>query len=295
LALKVGIRVSIALAIIACGLSFVPAMASAATGAISGTVTAASGGAALRGIEVCAYEVVSEEEACIFTSASGEYTISGLAPGSYKVEFWPHAEGLNFNTQYYNDKPSFAMAETVTVIGGVTTPNIDAQLHEGGRIAGTVTDASTHAGIGGIVVCALESIGEAGGCTLTATTGQYVIAGLPSGAYEVVFAPNFEEGPPGPYITQYYNGKPTFATADLVSVTVPATTFNIDAALAKRPTTTVPTISTPPVIAPTTAPAPVAKPKPLTCRKGFRKKTVAGKAKCMKIHRHRRHRQPHRH
>jgi Carboxypeptidase regulatory-like domain len=285
-----------ALAITACALLFVPAMAGAATtGAISGTVTAASGGAALKGVEVCAYEVVGEEEACILTSASGEYTISGLAPAEYKVEFWPHREGLNYITQFYNDQPTFGAADSVPVTAGVTAAPINAQLHEGGRIAGTVTDASTHAGVGEIIVCAFESISEEGACVLTATGGQYTIAGLPSGSYEVVFAPNFEEEElPGTYITQYYNDKPTFATANLVPVTAPGgTTSGIDAALAKRPLPKVPTISVPSVIAPPPVPAPVA--KPLTCKKGFKKKTVAGKARCVKVHHHRRHRQPHHH
>jgi hypothetical protein len=297
LALRASIGVSAALAVTACALLLVPTAASAATtGSISGTVTAASGGAALKGIEVCAYEVGGEEEACILTSPSGEYTISGLAPGSYKVEFWPHGEGLNLITQYYNDQPTFAAAEEVTVTAGATHAEVNAQLHEGGRIAGTVTDASSHAGLGEIFVCAFESISEEGACAFTAAGGQYTIAGLPSGSYEVVFAPQSkEEELPGTYITQYYNDQPTFATANLVSVTVPATTSNIDAALTKRPAATVPTIPAPPVVAPAPIPAPVAKPKPLTCRKGFKKKTVAGKRKCVKVHHHRRHKQPHHH
>jgi hypothetical protein len=272
----------------------VPAAASAAplTGSISGTVTAASGGAALKGIEVCADRVGGEGEACTLTSASGEYLISGLVPGSYKVEFWPHGGGLNYTTQYYDDQPTFSAAETVFVTAGATVPNVNAQLHEGGRIAGTVTDAASHAGLGEILVCALESISEEGVCALTGAGGQYTIAGLPSGSYEVVFLPDFEEkGLPGAYINQYYNNKPSFATANLVSVTAPGgTTSGIDAALARRPLPKIPTISLPP------APAPVAKskPKPLTCKKGFKKKTVKGKARCVKKakrhHRHRRHR-----
>ena len=290
------IRVSAALAITACALLLVPAIAGAVTtGGIAGTVT--SGGTGIKGIEVCAYEVGGEEEACILTSPSGEYTLSGLAPGSYKVEFWTHREGLNLITQYYNDQPTFSAAEAIPVTAGAPVPNINAQLHEGGRIAGTVTDASSHAGVGEINVCASESISEEGACALTAPGGQYTIAGLPGGSYKVEFLPDFEEeGLPGSYINQYYNDQPSFATADLVPVTAPGgTTPGINAALVKRPAATVPTISVPPVIAPAPVPAPVAKPKPLTCKKGFRKKTVAGKTRCIKKrakhrHRHRSHR-----
>jgi Carboxypeptidase regulatory-like domain len=288
---KVGIRVSAALAITACVLLLVPAIAGAVTtGGIAGTVTAASGGAGVKGIEVCASEVVGVEGACVLTTSStGEYTISGLAPGSYIVEFWTHREGLNLITQYYNDQPTFSAAEAVSVTAGATVPNINAQLHEGGRIAGTVTDASSHAGVGGIFVCALESITEEGACALTAPTGQYTIAGLPSGSYEVVFE---GEELPGTYITQFYNDQPSFATANLVTVTAPGGTHSgIDAALVMRPLPKVPTVSLPPVVAPVLPP--VAKPKPLTCKKGFQKKMVRGKATCVKKkakrHHHRRH------
>jgi hypothetical protein len=298
--LKAGMRIASVLAIVASGVLLAPVSALAAplTGAISGTVTAASGGAALKGIEVCAYEVVGEGEACILTSPSGEYTLSGLAPGSYKVEFWPHREGLNLITQFYNDQPTFAAAEEVTVTAGATHAAVNAQLQKGGSIAGTLTDAATHAALAGVFVCALEPVAEEFLCALSGASGQYTIAGLSNGSsYRVEFGPEFEEETaPGTYITQYFNDKPSFATADLVPVTVPATTFSIDAALAKRPAAKVPTISVPPVVAPAPAPAPVAKPKPLICRKGFKKKTIAGKAKCLKVHhRHRRHSQPHHH
>ena len=298
--LNAGIRTSAVLAIAAFALLLVPAGASAATtGSISGIVTAASGGAALKGIEVCADELGGEEETCILTSASGEYTISGLAPGSYKVEFWSHREGLNFITQYYNNQSTFSGAEAILVMAGGNVPNIDAELHEGGRISGAVTDASSRVGLGEIFVCAFESISEEGACTLTAASGQYTIAGLPSGSYEVVFAPEFDEQEEGPgtYITQYYNDKPSFATANLVSVTAPGgTTAGIDAALVRRPLPEIPRISVPSVIAPTPIAPPVAKSKPqsLVCKKGFQKKAVRGKVSCVKQarrhHRHRHHR-----
>lgn len=291
---KESIRISAALAITACALLFVPATALAATGSISGTVTAASGGAALKGVEVCAYEVEEEEEeGCALTSPSGQYTISGLFPGEYKVEFWPHREGLNYITQYYNNKSTFATAEAVTVTSGETSSGVNAQLQVGGLLTGTLTDAATHAALPGIFVCAFEPTIEEFICAQTGAGGQYTIAGLPSSSfYRVEFGPEFEEQvAPGSYITQYYSGKSTLAEANPVAVTAPATTAGIDAALARRPAAKVPTILIPPVV----TPAPVAPPtrKPIACKKGFKKKTVKGKARCVrnaKRHHHRHHR-----
>ena len=292
---KASIRIASALAIVASAVLFVPVAASAAplTGSIAGTVTAASGGAPLKGIEVCAYESASEEfeENCTVTSASGEYLISGLAPAEYKVEFWPHREGLNYVTQYFSNKSTFAAADPVTVTAGTPHTGVDAQLQKGGSIAGTLTDAATHAPLAGVFVCSLEPVAEEFLCALTGASGQYTIVGLPNGSsYRVEFGPEFEEETaPGTYITQYYSAKPTFATANLVAVTAPAITAGIDAALAKRPLPITSAISLPPPPVP-----PVAKPKPLSCKKGFKKKTVKGKPTCVRKakrhHHHRRHR-----
>ena len=285
--LKAGIRVAVVLAIATFGAISIPgtALALPPAGSISGTVTAASGGAPLKGVEVCAYEVEEEVEvSCAFTTLpSGEYTIAGLAPAEYKVEFWPHGEGLNYVTQYYNGKSSYATAEAVTVSAGFVTPGVSAQLQKGGSIAGTLTDASTHAPLAGIVVCALEPALEETVCASSGVSGQYTISGLPSSSsYRVVFSPELEAGKLPAYVTQYYSGKLTFAQANLVAVTVPAITSGIDAALSARSAPQVPIISPPPVLAPVMPLVPVKKHKTVICKKGFKKKTVRGKAKCVK-------------
>ncbi len=57
-------------------------------GGITGKVTKEVGGAAIEGIQVCAQPVSGMGFGnCAPTNSSGEYRISGLAIGSYKVEF----------------------------------------------------------------------------------------------------------------------------------------------------------------------------------------------------------------
>ncbi len=212
-----GLALAVALVLV------VPASALAA-GSVSGTVTAASGGAAIANVEVCAEGVgASEGFGCDVTAADGTYSVAGLPSGSYKVEFWPPEEA-NLVAQYYNGKPTWSQATPVVVNDGADTPNIDAALAEGGRIAGHVTDSASKVGIQGILVCASLVNEEIGRCAETASGGGYTIAGLPNGSYEVFFF-----GEEGEYLSQIFHGN----QKELVPVTVGSTTSNVDAALDK--------------------------------------------------------------
>jgi hypothetical protein len=220
-------------------LSVAPSALAMGTGSITGTVTEFSTPHnAIEGIEVCTSPVHAENPSpesfkCEKTNPMGDYTISGLPVGEYRVQFSaPSGSSLNYITQYYDGKPSLREAGTVSVTTGITTPNIGAELKEGGRISGTVTDASTHAAIKGIEVCAFaESVGSYK-CTTTEPNGGYAIAGLPEGAYDVEFASPFSPFETGlDYVTQYWDGKSLASEANTVSVTVGSTMSGIDAQL----------------------------------------------------------------
>lgn len=231
---RIGVVLLAALIMVACGLLLAPSMAGAAVGgSIHGTVTDTSH-AAIKGASVCAYEVSGEElgESCEKTNTAGEYTISGLTSGKYVVGFYAHSGGLNYITQYYEDEPSFGAADEVSVTTGATTSGIDAEMEEGGEIEGLVTAAVGGTPIEGVEVCALEPEGEFSfvSCALTNASGEYMVAGLPTGKYRVEF---WASGETLDYITQYYNDKPSLEAAGEVSVTVGAITHSVDAAMAK--------------------------------------------------------------
>ena len=142
---------------------------------ITGRVTAASSGGALAGAEVCAVNSGSETFliGCGLTNSSGEYTITGLAKGSYEV-FFLAPEGSQYLAQVYNGKQTSKAATKVEVVTGNTYPGINAALQVGGRIAGRVTAADTGGPIGGVRVCAEGSLeGETigGQCARTALAG----------------------------------------------------------------------------------------------------------------------------
>ncbi len=215
------------------------------SGEISGTVTDALSTNPIKGIEVCAFPLSSEDEnlECVKTDIDGEYTITGLPSGEYEVGFAsPFNSALNYVKQYYNDQSNFVHANPVSVTSPGITTGIDAQLSEGGRISGRVTDASTGAGIGNALVCASTPGEMQGGCTIAEASGEYITPPLASGGYHVEFF-----GGRG-YVNQYYNGHAAPGEANLVFVTAPNTTSGIDAALQPSIVLAPPVNSTPPAV-----------------------------------------------
>jgi Carboxypeptidase regulatory-like domain len=203
-------------------------------GQIAGKATGAEGGGH---VEVCAYEGAEEFSSnCASTNAAGEYTISRLASGDYKVRFSRGDEGPNYAPQYYNDKSSLVEGEAVAVTAGSTTAGVDAALSAGGQIAGKVTAASGGAALANIKVCAEEAGGFEffGDCATTNAGGEYTIMGLASGKYMVSFSGStcgIDSCAPQNYLDQFYKEQSSFAAAEEVMVAAPQTTEKIDAAL----------------------------------------------------------------
>jgi hypothetical protein len=199
---------------------------------LTGTVWSSETEKPIAGIEVCAYEASGEGlfGECAKTESRGEYTITGLTAGEYVVEFSsPSNSGLNYVTQYYNEKSSVSEAGVVFVGTGSLTPGVDARLREGGRIAGQALDASSRHAIKGIEVCAFATQSESVGCAITGAGGEYTIAGLAHGQYAVEFSSPIEGGLD--YVTQFFDGKTSPSEANTVSVEEGGTQSGIDVAL----------------------------------------------------------------
>lgn len=247
---------------------------------IEGTVTDSVSKAGIGDVSVCAWSETEEELGCGWTNGSGEYRIGGLVDSEYEVRFWA-VEDPDYVIQYYDGKTNWEEATLVPAAVGSPATGIDAELFKGGRIAGTVGSAANGQPLSGIAVCAREAGGEyAGYCDFTNGLGRYTLLGLPTGSYGVEFSPEFEGLPPDVYPTEYYDDKPTLAQAQLVAVTAPLTTSGIDALLGAPPASVVlsPVISTLPTGKPIEK-----KPKPKKCRKGFKRKKVKGKSRCVRI------------
>jgi hypothetical protein len=131
-----------------------------AGGQISGTVTNASiTHPGLVRLKVCATQVVGtaheyeeyEGGGCAYTNSGGQYTISGLGSGVYKVEFNGYMCTIPkkgeeecpevYVTQYDRGKQTHKQAETIAVTTGTNTGGLNESLRE----AFPTTPASTAA------------------------------------------------------------------------------------------------------------------------------------------------------
>ena len=219
---------------------------------MSGTVGAAAGGGDLAGICVSAFPVGGTTSAgtADTSAADGTYTVEGLLPGSYYVEFSAGSCGGSFVTQWYNGTPtgassiSGALAVAVTVVSAATS--INAAMAVSTSISGTVT-AVSGTDLANMCVWAYPVGGGAAEKTTTALDGVYMISGIAAGSYDV----EFYTYPCGGrnYVAQWYNDTPTGessmseALAVAVTVASPATGINAEMALIDviTPSTNAPT------------------------------------------------------
>ncbi|HVV90010.1 MAG TPA: carboxypeptidase-like regulatory domain-containing protein [Solirubrobacterales bacterium] len=266
--------------------------APAFAGSISGTVTDSSNGRPLVGAQACALRTENGPRSCATTGSGGTYEIGNLIPESdYSVFF---SAGPNYVSQYWQEESSFADRDTIDITGGDAT-FVDDSLPEvaPARISGRVSARKTGSPLGEIRVCALGATQtEVVGCAQTASDGSYALS-LPFGSYKVSFnEPQLEHFNPL-YLSQYWEGQASFTAATTIALPGPEARAGIDAQL-QMPGEGTETVASPPPPSAggsppaVTAPAGAGKPTASTCRKGFRKKKVKGKVRCVR-------RQPHHH
>ncbi len=196
---------------------------------ISGTVYSTSG-SPLPGICVYLYAAggARTADAGVCTDAHGNYTMAVDNPGSYDVAFYDPLG--RYATQWYGGASTQAAATTVSVVAGQTLTGIGASMPsvDGTAIAGTVTDAATHAPIAGVCVYLYAAGGartsDPGTCTNAA--GNYVMAVANPGSYDVAFFDPF-----GRYFTTWSGGSTTQAGATAVSVVSGQVTSGAGAAM----------------------------------------------------------------
>lgn len=254
-----------------------------AGGGIEGTIDRAADGAPVEGALACAWTITGEEfGGCAEADSSGEYSLKGMPAGEYEVEFWAEEQG--FLSQFYDHKTNWWEADPVIVSLGATATEIDADLLPAAKVEGTVRRASTGAPLSEVEVCAWSTDSEWLRCDYPSGDGHYSIVGLPPDVYKVEFWP-FEEDLP----IQYWDHKASWEAANVLPLNGGSVATGIDADLGSPPSA--PSVAVPPIAGP--APAPTTKPPVhrLRCKKGFRKKRVRGKVRCVKRkkHKHRRH------
>ena len=127
------------------------------------------------------------------TDANGDYDVTGLVDGTYRVEF--QDDSRTHVREWYADAATLTLADDVVVGKSQTVADIDADLVAAGRIGGTVT------GPDGLPVAQVmvtpywlvggtwEFVGEdlIDLFIYSDSSGRYEVKGLPAGVYRLEF------------------------------------------------------------------------------------------------------------
>lgn len=158
------------------------------TGTISGSVVTDDANAwPVSSLRVSAYRLVGgtwQQEASVFEPSSGTYEITGLTPGSYRIEI-VNQSGY-YKSEWYADAPTLETATDLAVTdGGTVTAN--AALTPSPQITGWVNDGEGH-GLDFIGVRAYRLVDGTWKHEWGATSepsGLYRIGNLTPGTYRV--------------------------------------------------------------------------------------------------------------
>jgi hypothetical protein len=191
---------------------------------IAGTVTG-TGGVPLASVCVEAYDAGGSGSTAVAqttTNGSGAYKLTPLVGGDYKIRFRDCAFHPSYVEEWFDDKSDFAGGNVVTVAPGEDLTGKDAQLVQGGHIAGRVTDGSNP--IQNICIRATQDTAgpsPAFAIAYTASNGTFNIAGLPTGEYVIEVTDCYDVGE---YIGEYWDDKTSSIAANRVGVIVGSTT-----------------------------------------------------------------------
>jgi hypothetical protein len=263
-------------------------------GSITGSVSDETTDEPIAEIEVCAIDSQGLSQRCVLSGDDGTYALHGLRSGNYNVEYegWNR---VNYLTEFYEDTDVWAQAVDLTVSAPETVSGIDAKLAPGAQILGHVSEVGTGVPLEGLEVCAEDVAGgEGGACAWTDSAGDYAIRSIPAGTYVVGFAIEYLPFA-GRTAAQWWKGASSPEEATVLTLTPPQTMTGIDAQL-EGFTYPVPETGQPEETGSEPAQVlflPVVGRQPLPkCRKGFHRKLVKGKKRC--VRKHRRH-HPRRH
>jgi Carboxypeptidase regulatory-like domain len=198
---------------------------------ISGIVTSAATHAPLGGVYVRVSNYVDDflpnvANTDVQTAPDGSYTLIGLPPGTYDVDFSPPYPS-NYIGEYYNQQTNENKATPIALTAGATKSGINAALPTGGEISGKVTNAQGQP-LANVEAFVVDTGGEFWGSAYTAADGTYTIAQLPTSSS---FRVGFDVAEGSPYADEYYSGTAAIDTARAVPVTQGLQTSNINASL----------------------------------------------------------------
>ncbi|WP_461050906.1 beta strand repeat-containing protein [Terrabacter koreensis] len=183
-------------------------------GAISGRVTTSDGSAGIADVVVQAAPVGTDTWSSTTTDVDGNYTLGGLAPAAYVLQF--DGQFLGFQTPWWSSTSPSGVATRdaatpITVGAGATVSGRDITMAQAGSITGTVVDQSNAPVADARVdIWSADPAVTDTAFAVTDIGGNFDSMGLPAGHYIVRVTPPAGSG----LATQYYDTafSPTTAT-----------------------------------------------------------------------------------
>ena len=198
------------------------------TGAITGTVTGELK-QPLQDILVTAY-YKGQNGSWLFTkntstNALGQYTLSSLPVGTYRISFADERVPKLYVDEFYNHVPELAQATDLVLSVNTVLSGIDSQLTKGAQVMGSITNRAGTP-ITSIYVETVETTHGHSSFTYADPTGAFHISGLRAGAYTLYFD---DIRPRKLYQSEYFNGATNLIDADIITLTTAQirTNFNI--------------------------------------------------------------------
>jgi hypothetical protein len=196
---------------------------------ISGSITGPDGLTPLEGIEASAMIWDGGEWSWLawgFSDTNGNYTITGLPAGNYRVEF-RDSTGL-YASELYDDAMPWEATE-IAVSYNTAIQGVDASLGLASHIAGTVTGSGGSPPLEYIEVAAYIWSGSEWvfmDWADTDSNGDYAIGGLPPGIYQVDF---FDYD--GIYAYEVFNDAPMLGLGSSIVLSAGQTVGNINVSM----------------------------------------------------------------
>lgn len=191
---------------------------------LTGKVTR-TGGTPLETIYVEVYNLTNQQISITTTDVNGNYQISGIPSGTYKIKFnTVNSVYQNYMSKWYDNKTDFTSAVPVTIDDSQTKSGVDAQLEQGGMISGHVIGPDGSA-LNSAYIYIYDISNSLISYTFTDVNGNYTFKGLMAGQYKLKFTY-------GTLVDQWYNGRQDYATATPVAVTVNQPTAGINVQMA---------------------------------------------------------------
>ncbi|HAD82429.1 MAG: hypothetical protein A2509_08615 [Candidatus Edwardsbacteria bacterium RIFOXYD12_FULL_50_11] len=166
-------------------------------------------------------------------TGNGIYRIGGLPPGWYKIEYMPYGESMAddlidtiYAFEYYHNANDWAIAESIYVAPMDSVLGINAVMDTGGTISGHVYQQDGATPMSGVKVTCWQYGNQYYGWSsivsdTTDVSGQYKLAALRTGNHRV-------SATKSGYDTLWYDNEVDSSIANLVPVTMPNNTPNID-------------------------------------------------------------------